>query len=504
MELVIESDRFLILSDWVDRWQFLKDYRDEIGNNVTWTYTDKTSLHAWIQLNQNMDYYTTLDYSEDVRRLSHQEEENVERSHTAPINQFGSRFDPFYVNRQELNERTYIPRLEELGSRPLAAGPSQKKGDALPIKTIPLSSLYSIIEYMNPTSSRYLLYVEIDSLLLFNRRKTAYRQLGEYVVKSCLTPWGREYIGEKSEDSEWNINRLVFSAFLYSTPHPDNLTEKQVAELLRLRTLIRKDPLIDLFGILRSCSQTYGVEAYMSVNWEDVKTIVFSQEALLTHAEVMRIYQSDEQGPSDPINVFRRNFFQTSRGLPTLLGDAPASLLFMAKIPLPSIRDLSQTDPMLDSDTQLGKNITLDQVVSMASFQASNCDTVQVARVAGRMLGMELVLIQKNVGPGTPFWSRPGVYNLLNWKVLDVFAKRKLRSPTVRNYKKVCQTLADELGVAFLTACAEALLRLIEYWDSRPEELAGTDLIYGTGERDEKIQRKRILSLVEAILPLIE
>lgn len=452
--VLLDGEKVRIIEEWIPRWQFLLDYRSEMGNEVVWTYTDKSILASWIQLNLNMDYYVEAeDYT--VRRLNHEEAETVQRRYktTQPQDLFCDR----------LADVTGIPTVPiTADGRQLVPGPSQVCGQAMPVKTIRLSSLYTVIDFMRPTTSRYLLYVEIDNMLPFQLRKSSYRQLGEYIVKARLSPWGREIIGsvECICIDDWDWMRGIFSTYLYCDVTPlmrQNTQEEahiQLYGLQAIQLLLLRSPLIDLMGIMRSCVQSYGRDMYMCANWEDVKDIVFSAEALEIHKQVLALRGEDESLISkykEQLSLHMQAFF------PDLSHD-PLPVLVLSRVPIRNQLKDSGANWYIEGSMGSG-GMTIGKLVDLLAFQASHCDESQLGLVMS-LIGIDYLLPSGCIEPFTI--TRSAMVGSLLRNIVSDYCEKRIRPSKSAEHRFLLRNIAGKLGLKYLKLAACVATRAIE------------------------------------------
>lgn len=136
MELQIEDASYSISEKWVQRWQLLKDFREDNGSLMMWTYTPPAEILQWIELNKKLDA-------------------GSEKYKTTKLN---------------------FTTAEYVALFPSEAYPNP----------ISVSSIYATLQYMNAVDAEYLLGCYIDETLPDTVRKQLYKDLGHYVREKEL------------------------------------------------------------------------------------------------------------------------------------------------------------------------------------------------------------------------------------------------------------------------------------------------------------------------------
>lgn len=521
------STTYSLPEHWIQRWTFLSDYRQvmsEVGetiDRIKWTYTDKKSVEMWMDLNRAMDYYR-----EDKNGLV------VITDESSVI-----------INNNHMKDTRgcdYMPLSEpdadhyQFLADPLMYWPFVHNDERISIRehsysnrVFPLSSLYSVVEYMNPTNNRYLLYVYVDDKLEFNRRKIAYRQLGEYIIEHKLDPCNVERIGVYHKSSGWNKLRHELSAFLY-TDASSIIEESRSVEYQAVITLIRSDPIVDLLGILRSSAQSFAEEArpislFCRVNWQDVKDIVFDPRALDTHREVLAIRGDSREQIGRYKNKFCRDVAMPD------LEVRPLSVLFLAHIPIGQGRvalnshtkGSSYYDPLDDirSIHEHRYDMKIDwadslafrpQFIEAAAEQGDNCHPSQLAYVVAYMLGLGPIIdeaignhvcLRREIRTRSVTLSLPSILTL---HVMYCLLENKLNIGQY-NHREICEVLLTNMGSNYLHACVRCLLRLIEHNDSliTIQDRDVISLHKESASGAYVAERKRIILLMEAMLSVL-
>lgn len=66
MLIQTKEKTFYVLSEWIPRWSFLRDYKEFTRSSIlTWDYTSDESISAWVDLNKRMDTINALPASGD-------------------------------------------------------------------------------------------------------------------------------------------------------------------------------------------------------------------------------------------------------------------------------------------------------------------------------------------------------------------------------------------------------------------------------------------------------
>ena len=136
MELQIGDASYSIPEKWVQRWQLLKDFREDNGSLMMWTYTPPAEILQWIELNKKLDA-------------------GLEKYKTTRLDFTTGEYDALF---------------------PSEAYPNP----------IPVSSIYATLQYMNAVDAEYLLSCYIDETLSDAIRKNLYKDLGHYIREKEL------------------------------------------------------------------------------------------------------------------------------------------------------------------------------------------------------------------------------------------------------------------------------------------------------------------------------
>jgi hypothetical protein len=121
--LLVKTKKICVPPAWVHRWQFLVDIIDFGSREANWTYTSLEELQRWMKLNELMDNETPIrsSYLDDTHNV-------------------------------------YTPKVSP---------------------AILLSSIYLVIQFMNPVDGSYLLHCSIDEKV--SDRLKYYKALGGYI-----------------------------------------------------------------------------------------------------------------------------------------------------------------------------------------------------------------------------------------------------------------------------------------------------------------------------------
>ena len=226
MEIVAYSKRHTIPEHWIDRWQLLKDFREDVEGDMEWKYTSQSEFKMWLRLNTNMD--------ESKRRR-----EEYENEHEAPI-------EDIY---QDL---------------------------------VPISSILSILQYMNATNGEYLLNTRIDGKTPPQERERLYNELGKWIRANDMRFVYREQV---REDKQYQTHTN-----LGVDRDPASYTDKEKNPILFQLAL--EAPYDLLTGIIHTGYQKEKESEYIRtgerwdmteaawwrINWNDVRDFYFTQE----------------------------------------------------------------------------------------------------------------------------------------------------------------------------------------------------------------------------------
>lgn len=511
-------------SKWIDRWQFLSDFKEEIGDvPIPWTYTPIEAVDLWISLNRAMDKnsVTVLKWLTEATGTELNNMEEYERYRQK------EQEDRAEVVRSESTDSAVIQQM--LTSSPPSAEPVDYEWKISLRKQFRLSKLHSIISFMLPKSDRFLLFTVIDDELQQQKKLDYYRRLGEYIIKYGYSP-NSDIFHDKGIMTRLNDIRLIFNV---SEGVLDRLhNEDNVLAVRNIQSSIRATPLIRFFGILRNFYQ-YGNSVGVGRQWDEVRDLCMDPQSVNDYFEERTAvfeYNSTEEWMAMYIDDVRR----VLRLLPDF-SYRPLSFLLLTKstIPLEIVLPTSNLTQLqiqtlivpIGSEWYINpSSVSVEYaryIVECIDVQVDTCYPAQLGWFAGIVLGLEHVIIPSRIGSlHIHHTALPCIFALI-YARLDGFGK-KIHVRVTRqgdnlseHYASICRILADTMGTFYLNACVKCLLRLVEHNESTGEEMRlATDMddlynnpnavhqhhIHLPARVPYKKEKKSILLFIEAAL----
>ena len=455
MELRIGEYSRSIPESWIGRWHFLTDYREEIESDVVqWNYTDVAAVDKWIALNENMDDVET-------RRSK-------------------KKFPP--------NDNKNILRYALSKEWPFDR------------KWAVLSEVYNVIEFMNPVSDSYLLYVIIDVALTEQRRREAYERLGRYVVASNTYPHRLNNV---------TVVKLLGSSYYNGSiePIPDDfpVSPSVLREVYAVLGVIRNS----YQKFLQNDSHLIGIRPYTasdlaSLDWEEM----YRMRPIPNAQEVRGMMNSHNRHPWY---------------IRLLALDKLPIFMFMAGNALPSI---STEYPLRSNNTRYYEEeyqgtptdwLALDDVrytqklIEKIDYYVDTVASDSLVPLARSILGLGPLL--DNTGTyveGTR--SRSKIIHSNPLFFISTYNSLYMPSPSggasEDDYITVCLYLGNRWGSFWLQSCIKCLLRILEHRE-KIKKLDWSDLIT-THKKQKSVdivskkENKKLLAFCEAAMIAVD
>ena len=480
MEIHIGKVVVSVPGRWIERWQFLSDYLEDVGSVVEWTHTPASEVQAWARLNKTIDEYRPT-------RL-HQESETVQTGPNA------------YTHKLVSSRQEVIPEKEMRDASVMKEAYTTYTTyttNSDPIPAFNLSAAYQTIEFMNPYTEEYLLYVTIDNKLSAPLRSRLYDRLGNFLVSYDISSHPNLFAHSlrllpsdplmRLHDLKnvWGRNAPLVAQGEEPIPEPLIITQalEQASRIPHAR----------LAGILRSSysanTSLIPEESLAAVNWSDVRDLFWTEENAAIYNEVVESLPSESDiptdSPPDHVAAILRSLTRIKELL-RLLTDfqtEPLSLLLLAQIPLTSVSNPYPDEIGLPIDSvmtsQDGNHSSLfnywnyqeattykpgiaNYLIECLEFQVNNAEPEQLVYIAKFMLGLGPVFDPYGAYKTLDTTHSRPIHTLILTKMSRWLLPTRSTIPDVSTYPEVCKRIADTLGTRYLSVCANCLLLILE------------------------------------------